>query len=165
MAKKDKENRKELIGSGQQIALNRKARFNYTLSDEIEAGIALTGTEVKSLRMGRVSIQEAYVGEEKGEIFLINADIAIYEPAPKYLQHAPKRHRKLLLNKREINKLIGAVQQEGMTIVPLKMYFNKRGIAKLLIALGKGKQVHDKRQTVKKRDWQRNKARLMRDKG
>lgn len=158
-----KKQRKEMIGSGEQIALNRQARFNYTLGDEFEAGMELTGTEVKSLRLGRVSLNEAYVGEMEGEIYLINSNIPIYDPAPKYAQHDPKRHRKLLLHKREINKLRGAIQQDGKTIVPLKMYFNKRGIAKLLIAVGTGKQAHDKRETVKNRDWQRQKARIIRE--
>lgn len=158
-----KKQKKTYISSGEQIALNRQARFNYHLGDEFEAGLELSGTEVKSLRLGRVSINEAYIGEENGEMFLINSNIPVYDPAPKYAQHDPKRHRKLLLHKREINKLRGAIQQDGKTIVPLKMYFNKRGIAKMLIAIGTGKQAHDKRQTEKNRDWQRQKARIIRD--
>lgn len=143
---------------------NRKARFNYAIGEAFEAGIALTGTEIKSLRNGKATIAESYADAKDGEIWLVNSNI------PEYLQanrnnHAPKRPRKLLLHKRQINKLIGAVEKEGMTIVPLKIYFNDRGRAKVEIALAKGKKLHDKRDTEKKRDWQRERGRLMRDKG
>jgi SsrA-binding protein len=143
---------------------NRKARFNYAIGETFEAGIALTGTEVKSLRNGKATIAESYADAKDGEIWLVNSNI------PEYLQanrnnHAPKRPRKLLLHKRQINKLVGAVEKEGMTIVPLKIYFNPRGRAKVEIALAKGKKLHDKRDTEKKRDWQRERGRLMRDKG
>ncbi|MCW5681330.1 MAG: SsrA-binding protein SmpB [Xanthobacteraceae bacterium] len=143
---------------------NRKARFNYAIGESFEAGIALTGTEVKSLRNGKATIAESYADAKDGEIWLVNANI------PEYLQanrnnHAPKRPRKLLLHKRQINKLIGAVEREGMTIVPLKLYFNPRGRAKIEIALAKGKKLHDKRETEKKRDWSRERGRLLRDKG
>ncbi len=143
---------------------NRKARFNYAIGEAFEAGIALTGTEIKSLRNGKATIAESYADAKDGEIWLVNSNI------PEYLQanrnnHAPKRPRKLLLHKRQINKLIGAVEKEGMTIVPLKIYFNPRGRAKVEIALAKGKKLHDKRETDKKRDWQRERGRVMRDKG
>ena len=147
------------------VADNRKARFNYSIGDTFEAGIALTGTEVKSLRAGKATIGESYAGEHRGEIFLINANIPEYLQANRF-NHEPKRPRKLLLHKRQVNKLIGAVQREGMTLVPLKLYFNEKGRAKVELALAKGKQLHDKRETEKKRDWNRDKARLMRgDKG
>ncbi|MBX3523540.1 MAG: SsrA-binding protein SmpB [Xanthobacteraceae bacterium] len=143
---------------------NRKARFNYAIGETFEAGIALTGTEVKSLRNGKATIAESYADAKNGEIWLVNSNI------PEYLQanrnnHAPKRPRKLLLHKRQINKLVGAVEKEGMTIVPLKIYFNERGRAKVEVALAKGKKLHDKRDTEKKRDWARERGRLMRDKG
>ena len=143
------------------VADNRKARFNYAIGDTFEAGIALTGTEVKSLRAGKATIGESYAGEHEGEIFLINANIPEYLQANRF-NHEPKRPRKLLLHKRQVNKLIGAVQREGMTLVPLKLYFNDKGRAKVELALAKGKQLHDKRETEKKRDWNRDKARLMR---
>jgi SsrA-binding protein len=143
---------------------NRKARFNYEIGEAFEAGIALTGTEIKSLRNGKATIAESYADAKDGEIWLVNSNI------PEYLQanrnnHAPKRPRKLLLHKRQINKLVGAVEKEGMTIVPLKIYFNPRGRAKVEIALAKGKKLHDKRDTEKKRDWARERGRLIRDKG
>jgi SsrA-binding protein len=143
---------------------NRRARFNFAIGETFEAGIALTGTEIKSLRNGKATIAESYADAKGGEIWLVNSNI------PEYLQanrnnHAPKRPRKLLLHKRQIEKLIGAVEREGMTIVPLKIYFNPRGRAKVEIALAKGKKLHDKRETEKKRDWQRERGRLIRDKG
>ncbi len=143
---------------------NRKARFNYEIGEAFEAGIALTGTEIKSLRNGKATIAESYADAKDGEIWLVNSNI------PEYLQanrnnHTPKRPRKLLLHKRQINKLVGAVEKEGMTIVPLKIYFNPRGRAKVEIALARGKKLHDKRDTEKKRDWARERGRVMRDKG
>lgn len=146
------------------VAHNRRARFDYELLDTYEAGVALTGTEVKSLRNGRASLAEAHAGEAAGELWLFNAHIPEYGPANRF-NHEPRRPRKLLLHRREINRLIGAVQKEGMTIVPLRLYFNPRGVAKLSIALARGKKRHDKRETEKKRDWQREKARLMKEKG
>ena len=146
------------------IADNRKARFNYEIGEAVEAGIQLTGTEVKSLRESRANIAESYVSPEGGEVWLINANIPEYKQASRF-NHEPRRARKLLLHKRQMDRLVGAVQREGMTIVPLKLYFNARGMAKVEIALAKGKQLHDKRETEKKRDWQREKARLMREKG
>jgi SsrA-binding protein len=143
---------------------NRKARFNFEIGETFEAGIALTGTEVKSLRGGRATIAESYAGEKNGEIYLVNAYIPEYLQANQF-NHETKRPRKLLLHRKEVNKLIGAVQREGMTIVPLKIYFNDRGRAKVELALARGKKLHDKRETEKQRDWGREKARLMRDKG
>ena len=147
------------------VADNRKARFNYELGEAVEAGIALQGSEVKSLREGRANIGEAYVSPERGEMWLINAHIPEYRQAGPFNNHEPRRPRKLLMHKREIGRLIGSVEREGMTIVPLRLYFNQRGIAKLEIALARGKKLHDKRETEKKRDWQREKARLLREKG
>ena len=143
------------------VAENRKARFNYAIEDTVEAGIALTGTEVKSIRNGKTTIAESYADTKGGEIWLINANI------PEYLQgnrfnHEPKRPRKLLLHRRQINKLMGAVDREGMTLIPLKLYFNGRGRAKVELALAKGKKMHDKRETAKERDWKREQQRLLR---
>lgn len=146
------------------IADNRRARYEYAVEDNMEAGIQLLGTEVKALREGRANIAEAYVSVEGNEAWLINANIPIYAPASQF-NHAPTRHRKLLLKRKEINVLLGETQRKGRTIVPLKLYFNKAGTAKLLIGIATGKQTHDKRETQKKRDWQRQKARLMRENG
>jgi SsrA-binding protein len=146
------------------IAENRKARFNYEVGEVVEAGIALTGTEVKSLRQGKATIAESYADAKNGEIWLVNANIPEYLQASRF-NHAPKRPRKLLLHRRQIDKLAVAVEREGMTIVPLKMFFNEKGRAKIEIALGRGKKLHDKRETEKKRSWDREKSRLMRLKG
>ena len=146
-------------------AQNRKARFNYEIGETFEAGIVLTGSEVKSLRTGKATIAESYADAKGGELWLINANIPEYRQSGPHNNHEPKRHRKLLLHKRQINKLIGAVERDGMTLVPLKLYFNERGRAKIEIALGRGKKLHDKRETAKKRDWARQKSRLMREKG
>lgn len=146
------------------VADNRKARFNYTILDTFEAGIALTGTEVKSLRVGKATIGEAYAGPSGEDLLLFNADIPEYLQANRF-NHERKRPRKLLLHRRQINKLIGAVQREGLTLVPLKLYFNEKGRAKLELALARGKTLGDKRETEKKRDWVREKSRLLREKG
>ncbi|HVV60581.1 MAG TPA: SsrA-binding protein SmpB [Pseudolabrys sp.] len=146
------------------VADNRKARFNYEIGETYEAGIALTGTEVKSLRNGKATIGESYADTRDGELWLINANIPEYLQGGRYNQ-PPKRPRKLLLHKRQINKLAGAVEREGMTIVPLKLYFNEKGRAKVEIALARGKKLHDKRETEKKRSWERERGRLMRQKG
>jgi SsrA-binding protein len=146
------------------IADNRKARFNYEIGEVVEAGIALTGTEVKSLRGGRASIAESYADAKNGEVWLVNANIPEYLQASRF-NHAPKRPRKLLLHKRQIHKLAAAVEREGMTIVPLRLFFNEKGRAKIDIALGRGKKLHDKRETEKKRSWDRERGRLMRIKG
>ncbi len=146
------------------VAENRKARFNYAIEDSIEAGVALTGTEVKSIRTGKATIAESYADARDGEIWLVNANIPEYLQANRF-NHAPKRPRKLLLHKRQVNKLIGAVEREGMTLVPLKLYFNEQGRAKVELALAKGTKLHDKRETEKKRDWNREKGRLLRARG
>jgi SsrA-binding protein len=146
------------------VAENRKARFNYEIGEVFEAGIALSGTEVKSLRGGKATIAESYADARGGEIWLINANIPEYLQANRY-NHLPKRPRKLLLHKRQINRLAGAVEREGMTLVPLKLYFNDKGRAKIEIALARGKKLHDKRETEKKRSWQREKGRLLRQRG
>jgi SsrA-binding protein len=145
-------------------AVNRRARFNYEIGQIYEAGISLTGTEVKSLREGRSSIADAYAGERNGEMWLYNAYIPEYLQANRF-NHETRRPRKLLLHKREIGRLVGAVDREGMTVVPLKIYFNDRGRAKVELAVARGKKLHDKRETSKKRDWGREKSRLLRDKG
>ena len=147
------------------VAENRRARFDYQLEDDIEAGLQLTGTEVKSLRLGQANIAESYASVENGGLFLINANIPEYQQAGPFYQHEPKRPRRLLLHKKEITKLAQAVDREGMTLVPVELYFNSRGIAKLKLCVAKGKKLHDKRETEKKRDWSREKARIMRDRG
>ena len=143
---------------------NRKARFNYSIEETVEAGIMLTGTEVKSARNGKSTIAESYADSKGGEIWLVNANIPEYLQANRF-NHEPRRSRKLLLHKRQINKLIGAIEREGMTLIPLKMYFNEQGRLKLELALAKGKKLHDKRETEKKRDWSREKGRLLRARG
>lgn len=145
-------------------AENRKARFNYAIEDTFEAGIALTGTEVKSIRTGKSTIAESYADPKAGEIWLINCNIPEYLQANQF-NHEPKRPRKLLLHRKQINRLMGAVERDGMTLVPLKLYFNERGRVKLQLALAKGKKLHDKRDTEKKRDWSREKGRIMRARG
>ena len=150
--------------AGRVVAENRKARYNYTIEDTLEAGLVLTGSEVKSLRAGRANIAESYAKADDGEIFLINAHISEYKQAGPF-GHEPRRPRKLLLHKRQIGRLLASVQREGATLVPLRLYFNDRGIAKLLLGLAVGKRKHDKRESEKQRDWQRQKARLMREKG
>jgi len=146
-------------------AQNRRARFDYFIENTVEAGIMLAGTEVKSLRGGKASINEAYAGEQGGELFLFNAYIPEYGQAGTYFQHETKRPRKLLVHKRERNKLLAAIQREGMTLVPMSIYFNDRGIAKVELGVAKGKKKGDKRETEKERDWQRDKARLLRARG
>jgi SsrA-binding protein len=145
------------------VADNRKARFHYEITDTVEAGIALTGTEVKSLRNGKATIGEAYAGPSGNDLLLFNAYIPEYLEANRF-NHDTKRPRRLLLHRRQIDKFIGATQREGYTVVPLKIYFNDRGRAKVELGLGRGKKLHDKRETAKERDWQRDKARLLRDK-
>ena len=146
------------------IADNRKARFNYEIGEVFEAGLVLTGSEVKSLRLGRAAIAESYADAKSGEIWLINANIPEYLQAGRF-NHAPKRARKLLLHHRQIDKLSAAVDREGMTIVPLKLYFDARGRAKIEVALARGKKLHDKRETERKRSWDRERGRLLRAKG
>ncbi len=155
---------KDVKGVGKIVADNRKARFNYEIVETFEAGLALTGTEVKSLRTGKATIGESYAGPSGDEIMLFNANIPEYLEANRF-NHEPRRPRKLLLHRRQINKLLGATQREGFTLIPLRLYFNEKGRAKLEIALARGKKLHDKRETERARDWQRDKARLMRQKG
>lgn len=158
MAKKKDHPRQKIVAN------NRKARFNYEIEDTLEAGIALMGTEVKSLRNQEANIAESYAEVRGGEAWLVNAHIPEFSHGNQN-NHEPRRPRKLLLNRREINKLGAAVQQEGKTLVPLKLYFNPEGRVKLQLALGTGKKTHDKRETKKKRDWERKKARIMREYG
>jgi len=146
------------------IAENRRARFDYFLEDNVEAGIVLMGTEIKALRDGRANIAESYAAVEGREIVLINADIPPYKQANRF-NHEARRPRKLLLHRKQIDRLIGAVQRDGQTIIPVRLYLNEAGKAKIEIALAKGKKNHDKREATAERDWQRDKARLMRDKG
>jgi SsrA-binding protein len=144
------------------VAENRRSRREYAVEDTLEAGLMLVGSEVKSLREGRANIAEGYVSVENGELWLINADIPIYTAANRF-NHEPRRHRKLLVSARERTKLSQAVERAGRTIVPLKLYFNERGIAKLLIGTATGRKNYDKRDVDKKRDWQRQKARIMKE--
>jgi SsrA-binding protein len=158
LAKKKKDDDRKIVAD------NRKARFSYSIESAMEAGIMLTGSEVKSLRLGRATIAESYAQAKDGEIFLINANIPEYAAANRF-GHEPKRVRKLLIHKSEARKLAAAVQREGLTLIPLKLYFTPRGIAKLELGMAKGKKLHDKRETEKRRDWARDKARIMRAKG
>ena len=146
------------------VAKNRKARHNYLIEDHLEAGIMLTGSEVKSLRMGRASIGEAYGAEKGGKLMLVNAHIPQYDPAGKH-NHDPKRPRQLLVHRRQLDRLIGAMTRDGMTLVPRRLYFNERGLAKVDLGIAKGKKKHDKRAAAKEKDWKRDKARILRDKG
>ena len=143
------------------VAQNRKARHDYFIEDTLEAGMQLLGSEVKSLRSGRASIAEAFAAEKDGDLYLLNAHIPEYESANRF-NHAPRRPRKLLLHKKESERLKGRINREGMTIVPLAIYFNARGIAKCQLGVAKGKHKADKRQTIKERDWQREQSRVLR---
>jgi SsrA-binding protein len=156
--------KKKADPGGKIAAQNRRARYDYAISETVEAGLVLTGSEVKSLRAGKGNINEAYAGSREGELYLLNAHISEYTQA-RDGGHEPLRPRKLLLKKREVAKLLGAVQREGMTLVPLKIYFNDRGIAKAELGLGKGRKAHDRREHIKERDWKRQKSRLMRQAG
>ena len=151
-----------LRGDERFVAQNRRARHDYVIEDTVEVGLRLVGTEVKVLRQGLASIAEAYATERGGELYLVNAHFPIY-PAARF-NHEPRRLRKLLLHRREINKLMGAVKREGVTLVPMAIYFNARGQAKLELGVAKGKRKADKREAEKARDWQRDRARIMRDK-
>jgi len=151
-------------GSGKVIADNRKARYNYEVLDTWEAGVELQGTEVKALRESGANIRESYVSPENAELFLVNAHIDEYKFGNRN-NHTPRRPRKLLMKRREIDKLSASVARDGLTIIPLKLYFNDRGRVKMLIGIAKGKKLHDKRETEKKRDWAKQKARLMKDLG
>ena len=158
MAKKKGDDRKI-------VAENRKARYNYAIESTIEAGLVLMGSEVKSLRTGKATIAESYAFAKDGELYLVNANIPEYAQANRFGHDDPKRQRKILVRKHEANKLAIATQREGMTLIPLRLYFTPKGIAKIELGIAKGKKVHDKRETEKKRDWQRDKARLLRVKG
>ena len=146
------------------VAENRRARYDYSIQDEYEAGIVLRGTEVKSLRFGEGSIAEAYAEVKDGQVSLINANIPEFSHGNRF-NHVPKRPRKLLLHEREIEKMHKGLSREGMTLIPMSVYFNSRGRAKVELALAKGKKLHDKRETSKDRDWKRDQARIMRDRG
>ena len=152
------------ISTSKLIAENRRARFDYFLDQTFEAGLALTGTEVKALRQGRANIAESYAATEGREIILINAYIPEYGPANRF-NHEPRRHRKLLLHRKEIDRLLAAIQREGRTLIPTRLYFNDKGRVKLELSLAKGKKLHDKRETEADRDWKREQGRLMRDRG
>lgn len=145
-------------------AQNRRARYDYHILDTLEAGLVLTGSEVKSLREGHASIAEAYAAADKGELWLVNAHIPEWKSATRF-NHEPRRPRKLLVHKKELDRLAGAIKREGVTLVPISIYFNEKGRAKCEIGLAKGKKKGDKRETEKARDWQRDKARLMRERG
>ena len=147
------------------VAQNRRARFDYFIDETLEAGLMLTGTEVKSLRYGKASLNECYATVEDGELYLINSYISEYSHTHKKLNHEPPRRRKLLVSRKQLNNLIGQTRQKGVTLVPISLYFNPRGIAKVELGLARGKKQHDKRETKKERDWNREKARIIRDKG
>ena len=161
MAEKKK---KSLISHGI-AAQNRKARHDYTINDTIEAGLALVGPEVKSLRAGRATLVDAWAGEREGEMWLFNAYIPEWQAGSHMARFEPRRPRKLLLHRRQVRELTGSITREGTTLVPLQIHFNERGRAKVLLGLAEGRKKHDKRAAIAARDWQRDKARLMRDKG
>ena len=144
------------------IFFNRKAKYNYEIREKIQAGIILTGTEVKSLRLGKASISESYASETNGKLFLINSNIPIYEAANNF-NHEPVRQRELLVSKKERNKLFGLIKKEGVTLVPLSLYFNKKGFAKVDLGISKGKKKQDKRESIKLREWNRQKSRIMKE--
>jgi SsrA-binding protein len=149
---------------GRIVAQNRRARHDYTIEDSVEAGLVLVGSEVKSLRAGRGSLSDSYAGEKEGELYLFNAHIPSYAAASRF-NHETRRARKLLVHRRQLDRLLGAIQRDGVTLVPLAIYFNDRGIAKVELGVARGKRQYDKRETEKRRDWQRQKQRLMRDRG
>ena len=144
------------------VAQNRRARHDYLIEDTLEAGVVLRGTEVKVLRQGQASIVEAYADEDGGELFLVNANIPEYASST-HFNHQPRRPRKLLLHRKQVNRLLGAIRREGITVVPLSIYFNERGRAKVELGLARGKRKADKRQADKQRDWQRSRARILRN--
>lgn len=147
--------------SGKTVAVNRKARFNYSIEEEIEAGLVLTGTEVKALRAGRANIADGYASEKEGELWLVNVLIHEYERGNRY-NHDPKRPRKLLLHKRQVKKLIGRLKNKGVTLVPLSLYFNSRGLAKVKMGLATGRKEYEKRAVIKEREWKKEQGRLLR---
>ncbi len=145
------------------VAENRKARYNYAIEDTLEAGVVLVGTEVKSLRLGRSNITDAHAGDKDGELWIFNLDIPVYEGGNRF-NHEPRRPRKLLVHAKQMNKLLGMVKIKGYALVPLKLYFNARGIAKILLGVGKGKKEYEKRETIKKRDWEKQQRALLKNK-
>ena len=149
---------------GRIVAQNRRARHDYRIEDTLEAGLVLVGSEVKSLRAGRGSLADSYAAEKDGELYLFNAHIPAYAAANRF-NHETRRARKLLVHRRQLDRLLGAVQRDGVTLIPLAVYFNDRGIAKVELGVARGKRQYDKRETEKRRDWQRQKQRLMRDRG
>jgi len=153
------------IRNGEQISFNKKAKFDYEISESLEAGIVLEGAEVKSLRFNGTSLAEAHVGAMEGKIYLFNLNIKEYQFAPRQFSPEAKRPRALLLSKKQQNKFLGAVQREGYALVPISIYFNKRGLVKIELGLGKGKKEYDKRATIKERDWNREKRRVMTERG
>ena len=155
---------RSILIAGHIAAENRRARHDYTIVETIEAGIVLVGTEVKSLRLGRANIAECYAGQKEGELYLINAHIPEYQ-SKTYLSHETRRPRKLLVHRSEMRKLLGAITREGMTLVPLTIHFNDRGIAKVSLGVAKGKKLHDKRAAEKEKDWNREKSRVLRNRG
>ncbi len=150
--------------AGKTVAENRKARHNFFVEETVEAGLALQGTEVKALREGRADIAESYATDEGGEFWLINSHIPEYRMGNRF-NHEPRRRRKLLLHRREIDRLSGLIHRQGQTVIPLKLYFNAQGRAKILLGIARGKKQHDKRQDIKQRDWKREQARLLRARG
>ena len=152
------------LTAGNIASENRKARHEYTILETIEAGIVLAGTEVKSLRTGRANLADSFAGQQDGELYLFNAYIPEYQVKTAF-SHETRRPRKLLVHRKEMRKLLGSITREGMTLVPLSIFFNQRGLAKVQLGLAKGKKLHDKRAAEKERDWRREKARLLRDKG
>lgn len=156
--------KKGLISHGI-AAQNRKARFDYKIGETIEAGVMLVGPEVKSLRAGRATLSEAWAGERNGELWLFNCTIPEWQAGSVVAKFEPRRPRKLLLHGKQVKELIGSITREGITLVPMDIHFNERGVAKVLLGVGEGKKKHDKRAAIAARDWQRDKARLMRDKG
>ena len=161
--KTNSKGKNSLISHGQ-VANNKRARFDFEILEEVEAGLILTGTEVKSLRQGKAQINEAYVGEKDGGLWLLGGMIAHYTGGNRE-NHEERRPRKCLLHKKQEKKLMGEISKKGITLVPLRIYFNNRGLAKLMIGLGKGKKEYEKRDSIKQRDWQRDKARIMKDHG
>ena len=163
MASKNDKKKGGLVSTDKVVTDNRRANFDYAIEDRFEAGLVLVGTEVKSLRHGQCMLAESHVGEKDGALHLLNAHIPEYQQASPHLQHDPRRPRKLLLKQREIDKLMGSITRDGYTIIPTKLYFDKRGRAKLEIGLAKGKKMHDKRQDKKDKDWARDKQRIMKN--
>lgn len=151
--------------TGSTVATNRRARFDYFIDETLEAGIMLKGSEVKSLRQGKASLNECYAAPGNDELWLINAYIAEYNHAGRSNNHSPRRNRKLLVHRREFNRLLGQTKREGVTLVPMSIYFNKRGLAKVQLGVARGKKKIDKRETIKEREWNRQKARVVRDAG